>query len=56
MTGLLKFYLPQAGSVSAIVVIAVLFIRNDILSVFIFKNFYIKVINVFNVINKYVIY
>jgi len=39
MTGLLKFCLPQAGSVSAVVVIAVFFIRNDtfILSVFILK-------------------
>jgi len=58
MTGLLKFYLPQAGSMSAVVVIAVFFIRNDtvILYVFIFKRFYIKDINVLNVIKKYVSY
>jgi hypothetical protein len=58
MTGLLKFCLPQAGSVSAVLVIAVFFIRNDtfILSVFIFNNFYIKDINIFNVNNKYVSY
>jgi len=43
---------------SAVVVIAVFFIGNDtfIISVFIFNNFYIKDINVFNVIIKYVSY
>ena len=50
--------LSQAGSLSAVVVIAVFFIRSDtyILSVFIFKSFYIKDINVCIAISKYVSY
>lgn len=51
--------LSQAGSVSAVVVITIVFITDVIifiLSVFEFKKNYIKVINVFDSINKYVSY